>query len=308
MGWAGGQALTRAQAGGRASSTNPTGGSFHWQHPIPLHWQHPLHWHLLQVLRRRDRLGAGIPPQARHRLPRPQAREPHPRWAGTHPRHGLRVSGGSHHGGGRPRPLHSLRDGLHQAWHPLPAVPRVIASAHQIPSITLMRSPLHCLPACSLSKEGVVGDTITSICGTPEYLGERVVVAHRSPPTGRSSAQAPLCPPPRLLRLLPTGHPPPAPASLLPPLASPTGIAAPEILRKRPYGVAVDWWSLGTLLYEMIAGLPPFYDRNRQVRPAVLVLVPLPLRHRRRRRCMQRRRRGMFSFCRARCCRRVLRV
>lgn len=39
---------------------------------------------------------------------------------------------------------------------------------------------------------------------------------------------------------------------------------APEILRKRPYGASVDWWSLGTLLYEMITGLPPYYDRNRQ--------------------------------------------
>ncbi len=29
---------------------------------------------------------------------------------------------------------------------------------------------------------------------------------------------------------------------------------APEILRKSPYTKAVDWWSLGTLIYEMIAG------------------------------------------------------
>ena len=26
----------------------------------------------------------------------------------------------------------------------------------------------------------------------------------------------------------------------------------------------VDWWTIGTLLYEMITGLPPFYDENVQ--------------------------------------------
>lgn len=60
-----------------------------------------------------------------------------------------------------------------------------------------------------LSKENVEGNTVRSICGTPEYL-------------------------------------------------------APEVLRKQPYGKGVDWWSLGTLIYEMISGLPPFYDKNRQ--------------------------------------------
>lgn len=39
---------------------------------------------------------------------------------------------------------------------------------------------------------------------------------------------------------------------------------APEVLKRTKYGKAVDWWSLGTLLFEMISGLPPFYDRNRE--------------------------------------------
>ena len=29
---------------------------------------------------------------------------------------------------------------------------------------------------------------------------------------------------------------------------------APEVLSGNPYGPSVDWWSVGTLLYEMIAG------------------------------------------------------
>ena len=39
---------------------------------------------------------------------------------------------------------------------------------------------------------------------------------------------------------------------------------APEILENKGHGKAVDWWSLGTLMYEMLCGLPPFYDQNMQ--------------------------------------------
>eukprot|EP01130_Rhizamoeba_saxonica_P015430 TRINITY_DN691_c0_g2_i3.p1 TRINITY_DN691_c0_g2~~TRINITY_DN691_c0_g2_i3.p1 ORF type:complete len:440 (+),score=112.98 TRINITY_DN691_c0_g2_i3:44-1363(+) len=39
---------------------------------------------------------------------------------------------------------------------------------------------------------------------------------------------------------------------------------APEILNIEPYGKGVDWWSFGTLVYEMLTGLPPFYSEDVQ--------------------------------------------
>ena len=37
---------------------------------------------------------------------------------------------------------------------------------------------------------------------------------------------------------------------------------APEIIQSKGHGKAVDWWALGILIYEMLAGYPPFYDEN----------------------------------------------
>lgn len=39
---------------------------------------------------------------------------------------------------------------------------------------------------------------------------------------------------------------------------------APEIIEKVGYGKAVDWWTLGSIIYEMLTGVPPFYTNNRK--------------------------------------------
>jgi len=37
---------------------------------------------------------------------------------------------------------------------------------------------------------------------------------------------------------------------------------APEIIQSKGYGKAVDWWSMGVLMFEMCAGFPPFFDED----------------------------------------------
>ncbi|XP_032808878.2 serine/threonine-protein kinase Sgk3-like [Petromyzon marinus] len=54
---------------------------------------------------------------------------------------------------------------------------------------------------------------------------------------------------------------------------------APEILRKEPYDRTVDWWCLGSVLYEMLFGLPPFYCRDVPTMYDDILHKPLLLRH-----------------------------
>ena len=40
---------------------------------------------------------------------------------------------------------------------------------------------------------------------------------------------------------------------------------APEVLEDNDYGHAVDWWGFGVVLYEMLCGRLPFYNRDHEV-------------------------------------------
>ncbi|EDQ86882.1 uncharacterized protein MONBRDRAFT_10624 [Monosiga brevicollis MX1] len=50
---------------------------------------------------------------------------------------------------------------------------------------------------------------------------------------------------------------------------------APEILQQKGYGMEVDWWTVGTLLFEMLTGLPPFYDQDTQEMYRRILFQPL---------------------------------
>lgn len=52
---------------------------------------------------------------------------------------------------------------------------------------------------------------------------------------------------------------------------------APEIIKGVGHDQAVDYWSLGALLYQMLSGHPPFKDKNQQELFKMILYEPVEM-------------------------------
>ncbi|XP_075534909.1 microtubule-associated serine/threonine-protein kinase 3-like [Dermacentor variabilis] len=50
---------------------------------------------------------------------------------------------------------------------------------------------------------------------------------------------------------------------------------APEILKRRPYGRAGDWWSMGVVMYKLMTGRVPFRGKSKQLLRERIITSPL---------------------------------
>ena len=40
-------------------------------------------------------------------------------------------------------------------------------------------------------------------------------------------------------------------------------LEAPEMISGKGHNHGIDWWALGVVIYEMLVGIPPFYNKNK---------------------------------------------
>lgn len=102
-----------------------------------------------------------------------------------------------------------------------------------------------------LCKEEITyGSTTKTFCGTPEYLGEWPIALPNTHTHTHISLRSKL-----LIAVRPRSHAP-----------------APEVLDDNDYGLAVDWWGTGVVMYEMMCGRLPFYNRDHDVLFTLIVV------------------------------------
>ena len=46
-----------------------------------------------------------------------------------------------------------------------------------------------------------------------------------------------------------------------------------QVLEDNDYGRAVDWWGVGVVMYEMMCGRLPFYNRDHEVLFELILMV-----------------------------------
>jgi len=56
-----------------------------------------------------------------------------------------------------------------------------------------------------------------------------------------------------------------------------TAYLAPEMIKRKGHGKAVDWYLLGVLIYEMVTGIPPYYSNDKKKMMKNIIKQPLKL-------------------------------
>ena len=49
----------------------------------------------------------------------------------------------------------------------------------------------------------------------------------------------------------------------------------PEMLENKPHGKSIDWYGIGTILYEFLVGIPPYYSPDQETLYANICSAPL---------------------------------